>query len=355
MYATTAHIEQRKRTGLSAAFQYQPDENLNVVIDGLFTRLDSPSQGYTQSYYMVGNASTWRDATYGGVATELNPQGTFVTGVTMDNLIPELVTITDNRIVDTYQLGVNVEFRASDNLTFEADLYASRSTRDAAGKDQFVVAHGVGGVPNTATYSLTAGGLPNIVFDFDDSTGIDSVADLVNDSQFGPHYSQANGVNIDDKVEGFALHGALETDSEFSLPLIGVTRLDTLEFGTVFNSRTKSRSKYDNQHARELYSNAPFTFDQPGVNVVSSFPVDGFLSDVSGDFPREFASFDIDAYQAALAAADDNPDIINPATGLPYVAGYSDADEPRFNANESFAVSEETMSFYLQANLSGEN
>lgn len=354
-YALTAHLEDRKRTAVSGVFQFRPNSRLDVVIDGLFTRLDTPSTGYTESYYTIGRSSSWHNVTYAGAPTQLNPEGTIVTGYSMTNLIPELVTITDHRVVDTYQIGGNVDFQVSERLTMNADIYLSKAKRDSGGKDQFVVAHGVGGVPNTATFSLNPGGLPNIVFDFDPSTGVNSVSELVADGQFGPHYSQANGVNIDDEVNGLNLTGSYAFDDATLNLAFTDLRLSSFDFGLVYNKRTKERMKLDNQHARELYSGGPFTFAQTGVSVVRPFPIDDFLSDISGNFPRQFVGFDIRAYHEALAAADNNANIINPNTGEPYPEGYSTQDRPVFNANESFAVTESTLSAYVQANLEGDN
>lgn len=343
--AYRARIEDKKRIALSGVFQYRPNNKLEIVADALWTRLDSPAIGYTESYYMVANADSWRDATYSGTTTELNPQGTTLTGITMDNLVPELVTFTEHRVVDTYQAGINGKFEVTDTFTLTGDAYVSRASRDAGGKDKFVVAKAIGAVPNTATFSLTEGGLPNIEFDFDESSGITSIADLVDNSQFGPHYSETNGVDIDDQVLGASLVGEMH----FDLPV-----LDKLEFGLVYNKRTKDRVKIDNRGSRALYSEAPFAFSETGVDVVNGFGLDHFLSGVSGNFPRQFIGFDIDAYQAAVKAANGNADIINPNTGEPYPANYSDADVGAFNPNESFEVEEETLAAYLQANLSGE-
>ncbi|WP_339896859.1 TonB-dependent receptor [uncultured Gilvimarinus sp.] len=352
-FATTAHLEDRKRTSISTALQFQPNDRVDIVLDGLYTRLDSPSYGYTQSYYLIGRSATWTDATFEGAATPENPDGTIVTGMTMTDLIPELVTITDHRVVDTYQLGLNGSFDVTDNLSLVGDIYLSKATREAGGKDKFVVAHGVGAVPNTATFSLTENGIPNIEFDFDESTGVGSVGDLVRDDQFGPHYSQSNGVNIDDEVNGASLSGRWDMDAgALAIPFVA-TELSSFDFGIIYNKRTKEREKFDNQQARGLYDGAPFTFGQTGVGVVRPFPVDDFLADIDGEFPRQFVGFDIDAYQEALHAADNNPDIINPDTGMPYPEGYSYQDVPLFNPNESFSVTEETTSAYLQANFSG--
>ena len=350
-YATTAHIEDRERIAFSSALQFRPNDKVDIVLDGLYTRLDSPAYGYTQSYYMIGRSSTWSNPIFEGAPTEMNPEGTILTGMTMENLIPELVSITDHRVVDTYQVGLNGSFQATDTLKFIGDIYVSNASRKAGGKDKFVVAHGVGGLPNTATFSLTPNGLPNIVFDFDENSEVQSIADLVDDSQFGPHDSQTNGVDIEDEVQGASITGNWAPESiGGSFSFIDV-ELASIDFGVTYNERTKDRMKYDNQHARGLFDSAPFTFDQTGINVVRPFPVKDFLSDISGDFPRQFVGFDIDAYQQALEAADGNPAIINPDTGEPYPENYSDNDIPLFNANESFSVTEETLAAYVQANL----
>jgi TonB-dependent receptor len=87
--------------------------------------------------------------------------------------------------------------------------------------------------------------------------------------------------------------------------------------------------------------------------VIRPLPVTHLLSDISGNFPRNFASFDVNTYLASLSKADNNPNIIDPNTGELYPAGYSQQilvpDLP-----QSFDVQEKTTAGYLQADFSGD-
>jgi hypothetical protein len=74
---------------------------------------------------------------------------------------------------------------------------------------------------------------------------------------------------------------------------------------------------------------------------------------LSGNFPRTFATFNIDTYLNSLARAENNPSILNPNTGLTYPTGYSTQvlapDLPI-----SFNVGEKTVAAYFQGEFSGE-
>ncbi len=354
-FAYGAFIEDRQRDAASVTLQFRPNDKWDITVDGLYTRLDAPTVGYTASWYTIGASDRWQNVTYAGTTTDLNPQGIFVTGYEIPDFVPELVTETEFRVVDTQQFGFNAEFHASDRLTVVGDAYLSKATRDAGGKDLFIASHSVGAVPNLTTFSLNADGLPNVSIDFSNHPTVSSMADLVTDADFGPHFSQSTGVDIDDQVVGVSLSGSLNVDSdEFSLGFTDA-RLASLDFGIVYSDRTKDRTQFDNEHARSLFGGAPFTFADTGVSVVRPLSLDGLLSEVSGNFPGVYVGFDPEAYQAALRAAENNPNIINPATGEPYPVGYSDQDTPLFDGNSSFAVEEETRSAYVQANFEGEN
>lgn len=353
-FAYGAFLEERERNAFSATLQFRPTDRLEVTVDGLYTRLDAPSTAYTASWYTIGAADRWQNVQYTGTTTDLNPQGIFVTGYEIPDFVPELVTETEYRVVDTHQLGLNAQFEASERLSLAVDVYASKATRDAGGKDLFIASHSVGAIPNLTTFSLNENGLPHVAIDFSANPDINSMADLITDEHFGPHFSQSTGVDVDDEVLGASFSGSFSIDTE-PLPLgFASFSIVSLDFGLSYSDRTKERTQFDNEHARSLFAGAPFTFADTGVSVVHPVSLDGLLSEVSGDFPGVYVGFDPDAYQRALKAAENNPNIINPATGEPYPVGYSDQDEPLFDGNASFAVAEETVSAYVQANLQGE-
>lgn len=342
--AYTAREEDKERTAISAVFQYRPNSDLDVVVDALWTRLDTPSKGYTESYFFPDVIASGTDVTYGGIKTELNPLGTHVTGLTVTNLVPQLVTLEEHRVVDTVNVGANFTYNVTENSVLTGDAYMSTATREAGGKDRFVVSIPVVAGETTARMELNDGGLPSITLDFaENEGGITEVSDIVGNGQFGPHFTRLEGINIDDQVIGASLGHEIFLDLEI---------IDSVEYGAVYNKRTKEREQYDNSANMSLYSGAPFAWDDVDAEVVEAWPFDNFLDNVSGDFPREFAIFNVENAFDAIRSADGNPNVINPLTGEPYVAGYSDALFPVFNSNLSGAVEEETVSLYVQGNFS---
>ena len=47
-----ARIQQKKRTGVTGTWQWQVSDGFQMTVDGLFTRLDAPTVGYHESYYV---------------------------------------------------------------------------------------------------------------------------------------------------------------------------------------------------------------------------------------------------------------------------------------------------------------
>ncbi len=101
------------------------------------------------------------------------------------------------------------------------------------------------------------------------------------------------------------------------------------------------------------YCGYPFTFGAIGANVVRPMPVNRLLRDIGGNFPRVFASFDIDTYLSSLSRADNNPNVLDPNTGEPYPAGYS-TQILQPNLPYSFDVKEKTTAAYVQTDFAGD-
>ena len=337
-FANAVYLEQRERTGLTGSFQYRPTDRLEMTFDAIATRLDSPAQGYTQSFYLGDIDTRGSDIVY-------DEEANLITSVAYDNFVPEVVTQTEERVVDTYQLGWNTEFKATDNLTLNADVYWSKSERDAGGKDNFVVAGIKGdqenGSGNFGRFTLNGNGLPDIDIILD-SAADGRTFEEANNDDYGVHYIEYGGTDIVDEVLGASFDGAFVIDNG------GV--IESLDFGVQYTDRQKDRIKIDNETSLCLYCNYPFTFGSVGANVVRPFPIDNFFDGVSGDFPRSFAVFDIPAYIEALKAVDGTGE--NPLNGVPYDSSLL---EVKPNAVQSYNVQEETLAAYLQANFRGDN
>lgn len=331
-------LEEKKRLALSAKLEWRPNDNVGVSIDGLKTRLNSPQVGYQQSYYPLFAPGRWSD---------MRVENGIVTGLTLNNpdpeqrLNPELLNLTQHRVVDTDLYGINGEWQATSDLTLRGDLYRSTSRRHSGGLDSYVVLRM--NQPNTTRIELNSAGVPGVVTTFDD--GRDLSNGLAN-GQFGAqdfntHYMELGGDNIDDKIIGATLGGELR---------LGRFAIDTLQFGVSATDRRKSRDLINNTltGGADYYSgdNAIIVGDLGGNVISHSFSLPSFMNQISSQFPRTFLAFDVPNYLAQLAAYNGHA---RPGGG---VYNFSDA-AATWNPLQSYRVTEKTIAVYLEADMSG--
>jgi len=336
-----ARIQQKQRTGVTAVWQWQAADNLTVSVDGMFTRLNAPTVGYHQSYYVEDSilddegTHRWSDVTI---------NNHWVTDMTVAELVPELSTITEHRVVDTTQFGVNAAWQASEQLSFNFDAYQSKSDRDSGGKDTWVVS-GIAG-SHTGHVHMNSHGLPDISVTLEDgrdyATALNN-GELGNDD-FGLHYVGLSGTDVTDKVTGLTLAG------EFALDR-GAWR--SLQFGAVGTERTKVRNTIENDTnggSCQYCNHYGVTFDSLGASVVHPLALSNFMRNGGGNHPVKFVSFDVDQYLNALRALDGEPrvDENGDPTGDVYDSSLT---APELNPVQSYDVKEETIALYLQANL----
>lgn len=334
-------MEKKERTAFTAKVEWRPADNFRLVVDGLTTKLDSPEVGYQLSFYPLFAPGRWSNV-------ELNQDGTIVTGFDMDNpdpelrMNPELLNQSTHRVVETQLFGANAQWEVSDTLTLTGDIYRSTSKRHSGGQDSYVVLRM--NQPNTAHIWLDGNRMPNVTVDFDD--GRDLAGGLANgeftDADFNTHYFSLAGDNIDDEITGLSFAGNWAVNRSW---------FDSVQFGISYTDRKKSRDLINNAltGGADYYSgNYAINVGDLGGNVIShSFTLPNFMNEVDAEFPRTFLAFDIENYQAALAAYN--------GTARPGGGTYDyDAAAPVWNPLQSYRVAEKTWSGYVQANLVGE-
>jgi TonB-dependent receptor len=332
-------LEEKKRRALTAKLEWRPSDNVRIVADGLKTRLDSPQVGYQQSYYPLFAPERW---------TDLTIEDGIVTGFTMDNadpemrLNPELLNVTEHRVVDTDLYGLNGEWNVNDSLTLSADVYRSTSKRYSGGQDTYVVLR----MNQASVGRIDLGGaeVPNVSVEFDD--GRELANGLANGefggADFNTHYMELRGDDIDDEITGGTLGGKLAIDN------FGVK---SVNFGVALTDRKKSRDLVNNTlNGGADYYSGDFAINvgDLGDSVIShSFQLPHFMNEVSANFPRTFLAFDVPNYLAALEAYNGSA---RPGGGT---YDFSNA-APQWNPLESYRVGEKTTAFYVQADLGGE-
>ncbi|HUQ10118.1 MAG TPA: TonB-dependent receptor [Steroidobacteraceae bacterium] len=332
-------LEEKKRRAVTAKLEWRPSDNVKITADGLKTRLDSPQVGYQQSYYPLFAPDRWSD---------MQIEDGIVTGFSMENpdpemrLNPELLNLTEHRVVDTDLYGLNGQWQVNDSLTFDADVYRSTSSRHSGGQDTYVVLRM--NQPTTGHIGLGHDAVPNVVVDFDD--GRELAGGLANGdfggSDFNTHYMELRGDNVDDEITGGSVGGTFNIER-------GAVK--ALRFGVTLTDRKKERDLVNNTlNGGADYYSGDFAInvgDLDGDVISHSFTLPHFMSDVGSSFPRTFLAFDVPKYLAALEAYDGQP---RPGGGTYDFANAA----AQWNPLESYRVSEKTTGLYLQADFGGE-
>ena len=336
-----ARIQQKERSGLTAVWQWQATDTFSMTVDGMFTRLDAPTVGYHQSYYVEDSILDEDSGTHRW--SDVSIRDHWVNGMTIAELIPEVSTITEHRVVDTTQFGWNGVWQTTDRLKFTFDAYRSKADRDSGGKNTWIVS-GIGG-SHTGRVDMSSS-LPDISVTLED--GRDLATALQNgelgNEDYGLHYTGLSGTDVIDKVTGLSIGGELEFD-------LGAFR--SLQFGAASTERTKIRKTIENDtnggscQYCNLYD---VTFASLGANVARTLSLPNFMRNAGGRYPSRFMAFDANSYLNALRALDGQPilDEHGDPTGEVYDASRT---APALNPVQSYDVEEETVALYLNANL----
>jgi len=332
-------MEKKERVAVSGKVEWRPSSDVKVVFDGFKTRLDSPQVGYQLSFYPLYSPGRWSD---------MKVSNGVVSDVTLSSadpelrLNPEVLNKTEYRVVDTAMYGAKADWQISPTLKVGSDVYLSTSKRNSGGKDSYVVLRM--NQPNVTRIKLNGGAVPDVQTTLADGRDLQSglAQGLFNASDFNTHYYGRAGDNIDDRIGGAALNAEWKQDR---------FNIDQFKFGLSQTNRKKTREMINNAFnaGQDHYSGEnAINVGALGGNVINqTFTPDGFLSGVSGNFPRSFLGFDVNNYAQALKAYDGKP---RPGGGV-----YSSAlSAPAWNPLESYRVTEKTTAGYVQADLSGE-
>ena len=341
-YSVGYVVGQRQRWGGSAAYQWKPSSNFEFRLDGIYSNYKDHEHNHRVSVGLTPLADD------GSVRWDLNDitidKNKVVTNYTVQPATIDILATDEPRNSITYQIGGHIDWKPVDRLKVAADVSYGRATDDTGGQNRFVVA----GIPGSkAVVSTGNGGLPDMVLTIPnaDGTVTDRTLDQAGDGDLRAHYIGIQGQNISDKTKNARLDFQYDADNG---------TLKSISFGGAFTDRRKDVEVIDNQYTTaENFAGYPFTFSDIGANVVESPQFNNILPQISGNFPRSFPTFDIDNYLASLSKAENNPNVINPNTGLPYPTGYA-AQQIVPDLLASYRIKERTWNGYFQFNLQGD-
>ncbi len=332
--------EERERIGASLQLEWEPNENTSIVIDGLYTSFESPSNSdsfsvFTQPLNVV-NAVADADDDLQIQQTNFGANGTSNNfGVAFTNIF-DLVARRANADTETFQIGGNYKQTLSD--TFRVELDASYSEADG-------IRDNIGGNNGTGSFFVVGfpglnfstspgdGGIPNVEigvlpsFDVFPGTtlpaGANVAAELVSIDQLQAensrlHFSRNSSNAIRDEV--FTIKGDAEWDFSDTA---------TLKIGADYVTRTKANDLIDNTNTF-CGDGTIFlpSIENPGPNggIANAFFCDrslgfasfldagqlgellepfngesvGFLSSTDANLPRNFPLVNIDVVEQAF-------------------------------------------------------
>ena len=333
-YALGVYDSDFQRTGITSSLEWKPSDRFELTADYMFTRLQADATGYSQSFYMVDESASQNRL------SNIVLDGNVVTAMDISDVTMEVVTLDDHRTVYTSMWGLNGAYDVTDSLKITADAYHSRSKRESGGKNTYVVAGAPGA--HSGHFELNTGGLPDYIANWTEGRTSD---DFGNDD-FSPHWAARDGSDINDKVTGISLDAELFIDHKY---------LVELDFGGAFTQRDKTNKAYDNYELGACnYCGYPFTFGEVGADVVRDFPYDNFFDNDSANIPRSFPIFSIPSYAEGLAASDGLT--LTDYLGNERTFGENESAlwEPIYNPVNSYDITEDTLAFYVQANLEGD-
>jgi len=340
-----ARIQQKQRSGVTAVWQWKVSDSFSMSLDGLFTRLNAPTVGYHQSYYVEDSILDEDTGTHRWSDVSIDDH--WVTGMTVAELVPELSTITEHRVVDTTQFGWNGIWQATDKLKFKGDIYRSKAERDSGGKDTWVVS-GIAG-SHVGRVDMNDNALPDISVTLEDGRDYATAlqAGELGDADFGLHYIGLSGTDVTDEVTGITLDGEFELDRG---------AWHSLQFGVAATQRTKVRDTIENDTnggSCQYCNMYGTTFESLGAQVVHPLSLPNFMRNGGGQHPQRFVKFDVKEYLNALQALDGQPMLDE--NGDPTGAVFDSAlTAPEFNPVQSYDVEEDTLAAYLSANFKTE-
>ncbi len=372
-------FDDKKRTGLIGNLEWRPSDSFRIKADGLWTHLNDPQIGYNESYYFAANPD--------GTPFGPNPtiQNGLITAMTVNNFQPEMVNNTINRKVDTFLYGLNAQWKPTDSLTFGADLYRSTASRPEGGQDTFVTAGLVNDQP-TAEDILNFSDEPNSLPDINVAvppsqlglsacpagtasttnagycsyTALMNSRYLNNNNYWSTHYVGLNGFSVHDKITGLTLSGAWRAD---------MGPFENLLFGVGGTDRSKEQVDSDNDWTNgsgeygTLYQTYgcpvqcnPYSFGSQGYNVVSLISLPNFMEGAGGSYPMVLPELNVGQLLGFLKSLNGKPNpfycTTQPCTG-PYTAFDYAQLLPQVNASNSYAVTEKTITGYLEGDFGG--
>jgi len=323
-YNQYSDIEDRKRTSITGTVQYRATDDLTLTVDGIYNKFNVKSNtSQVGHYFSPGSISN--------VTLDANK-----TVVAFDQLADghtDYVSRTFNRPTNLKSLGFNADWNPTDLINVKFDSSWSKAQNNNGGNEIFAVV----GIANTARFDNTGDGLPSL------TTG----SGYADPNAVGKaHFATRQGSNYGEEVFENRLDATLKTDYD---------HFTGVRIGAIYTDRTKTNQLV--QSSSSIWC----TYCGYGVSVpaslLQSYAPSNFLDGEGGNFPRQWLSFDPEAYFTFLQsqAAANAQDVVNgQPVGTAYAALQAANGFAATPQASSYDVHEKVGGGYIQADFAGD-
>jgi len=340
-------FEERTRTNANLVLQYAPSNNITITADALYSDFDVETNATSYGHWFTAPNIEGRDDAGNSVNPIVDENGTVIDLYQEVGLATDMHAKKFDRLTESTSMGLNVDWDVNDNLNLKFDVSTSKAERDANNGrgDQLSLI----GYANRVRFQVTddilpyssmfASANPNIYSGqqeidgvaYDSSVTPAGVSDHLDTANSRAHVMLRRGWAVENEVEQFRFDGTWNGD--------GNSILTGISFGAMLSTESKLLERWDNEGVgiHCTYCGYP---DLPVIAGSSQYIFDAgsdFLSSVSGSglMPTQWLAHDGEAHFSFLEQA-------------------SGADFDAKRRNKSFEVTEDTTSFYIEAEFEKE-
>ena len=330
----------RERIGGSLALQWVPSDDIEVNFDSIFSSYET--NGTESQISFVTYDESWTPGIPGVKDVGFADNG-LVNKLTLfgGGAMAELLNVSNPRITETFQLGLNTKWYLSEGLSLDFDLSHSSSENKNNGHNRYIVARGF--VEEITIDASTSNLLPDVTV----SPNLDA------SSAFGAHYSANSGTGIKDEVSEFRIDGNWTPDIDW---------IGSINFGVNLDKQTKVTKSNSSKNA-SAFSNAGkvlesdefshYTVDFSTAEDINGFELFRLPSDgvIEGDFDN-FMAGEAGMHPAAWPRFDYDKLFAFYESISPEAANELIKATPR--PKNSYDVSEQTSAVYASINIEEE-
>jgi TonB-dependent receptor len=314
----------RERTSGTLVVQYAPNDDMTLTLDGLYSKFEVDSDAHSVGHW-------FSDSNLDNMSFTDNGSLSGVTSTVVDGVggATDFIRRRYGRDVDIQAFGANFEWIVNDNLTANIDISTSTAEDSSGGANFFTV------VGYNNEYSV----------DYSGSTPTLSVAGgdaaLQTPSLGRMHYNERNGFDVEDTISEYRADFTWVPDSN--------NAFYKADFGVYYQDREKTNTRLF-ASACNVYCG--YNFDLPD-ELLTLFTAKNYFNGV----PNQWLTYDPEAF-FNYATSDAAVQQISDATGLSFDDVRATIDATNIAnpqpSNDSFAVTEEVLSAYVQFYFSTE-